>query len=136
MIRTLVLALMVLAAGAGPVQAGNRGHRPHGGRHFHGHHERFEHRGFHSFVGVGVFAPGPFYRYPYPYPYPYYVYANPYPIYTPPAVVVEQPALVIELAPIQREVIYPTGRYVLHGDGVNYPYQWVWIPAAPPPPIQ
>jgi hypothetical protein len=83
---------------------------------------------------VGVFAPGPFYRYPYPYPYPYYVYANPYPIYTPPAVVVEQPALVIELAPIQREVIYPTGRYVLHGDGVNYPYQWVWIPA--PPPIQ
>ena len=64
----------------------------------------------------------------------YYVYADPYPVYPPPAVVVVQPPPVIELAPIQREVIYPTGRYALHGDGVNYPYQWIWIPAAPPPP--
>jgi len=24
-------------------------------------------------------------------------------------------------------VIYPTGRYVLYGDGVYSPYQWIWI---------
>src|SRR4030081_3898931 len=65
---------------------------------------------------------------------PNYVYADPYPVYPPPAVVVVQPPPVIELAPIQREVIYPTGRYALHGDGVSYPCQWIWIPAAPPPP--
>jgi hypothetical protein len=35
---------------------------------------------------------------------------------------------------VQREVVYPSGKYVLYGDGVNQPYQWVWIPAAPPPP--
>ncbi len=34
---------------------------------------------------------------------------------------------------VQREVIYPNGKYVLYGDGVNQPYEWVWIPAAPPP---
>jgi hypothetical protein len=31
-------------------------------------------------------------------------------------------------------VRYPHGRYVLHGDGVTTPYQWVWIPNPPPPP--
>ena len=36
---------------------------------------------------------------------------------------------------VQREVVYPNGKYVLYGDGVNQPYQWVWIPAAPPPPV-
>jgi hypothetical protein len=30
-------------------------------------------------------------------------------------------------------VVYPTGKYELHGDGINYPWQWVWIPAPPPP---
>jgi len=35
---------------------------------------------------------------------------------------------------VQREVVYPTGKYVLHGDGITDPWQWVWIPAAPPPP--
>src|SRR5216683_1310097 len=114
MVRTLVLALMLVAAAAGPAHAGNRGHGSRGGHHSRGHHGH----GFHTFVGVGIFAPYPFYD-PYydPYYYPYYVYP-------PPAVVVVQPPPVIELAPIQREVIYPTGRYVLHGDGVTYPYQW------------
>jgi hypothetical protein len=64
------------------------------------------------------------------YPYPYYY---PYPVYSPP-VVVEQPPVVYQPPAIQREVIYPNGKYVLYGDGVNQPYQWVWIPAAPPPP--
>lgn len=37
---------------------------------------------------------------------------------------------------IQREVVYPHGRYILHGDGVTVAYQWVWLPnpPAPPPP--
>jgi hypothetical protein len=28
--------------------------------------------------------------------------------------------------------VYPHGKYVLYGDGVTQPYQWVWIQAAPP----
>jgi hypothetical protein len=35
---------------------------------------------------------------------------------------------------VQREVVYPHGRYVLYGDGVRQPWQWVWVPAAPAPP--
>jgi len=43
---------------------------------------------------------------------------------------------------VQREVVYPNGRYVLYGDGVTRPWQWVWQaaalppPPAPPPPIR
>jgi hypothetical protein len=37
---------------------------------------------------------------------------------------------------VQREVVFPNGRYVLYGDGVAQPWQWVWVPApaaaAPP----
>ncbi len=32
---------------------------------------------------------------------------------------------------VQREVVYPHGRYVLEGDGVTRAYQWIWIPSAP-----
>ena len=73
-----------------------------------------------------------------PYPYPYY----PYPYYyaPPPVVYPEAPAYMAPPAPpIQREVVYPNGKYVLYGDGVTQPWQWVWIPAAPavsPPPPQ
>ncbi len=68
--------------------------------------------------------------------YPYYAY--PYPVYSPP-VVVEQPPVVyqqpaVHQPPVQREVVYPHGKYVLYGDGVTQAWQWVWIPAAPPPP--
>jgi hypothetical protein len=35
---------------------------------------------------------------------------------------------------VQREVVYPTGRYLLYGDGVQQPWQWVWVPSASPPP--
>lgn len=35
--------------------------------------------------------------------------------------------------PIQWELVYPTGKNVLHGDGITDPWQWVWIPAAAPP---
>ena len=34
---------------------------------------------------------------------------------------------------ISREVVYPHGRYLLYGDGVNRAYQWIWVPNPPPP---
>jgi hypothetical protein len=51
----------------------------------------------------------------------------------------EQPSVVHQQQPpVQREVVYPSGKYVLYGDGVNQAYQWVWIPApvSPPTPPQ
>lgn len=55
------------------------------------------------------------------------VYAAPVYVTAPPAVYAPPPA-------IQREVVYPHGRYVLYGDGVTVAYQWVWVPNPPPPP--
>jgi hypothetical protein len=68
---------------------------------------------------------------------PYY-YAPPTVVYQPPPVYAAAPA---PAPSVQREVIYPNGRYVLYGDGVSQPWQWVWVPAAPavppaPPPQQ
>ena len=55
-------------------------------------------------------------------------YAAPSPTYQPvPSYAAPQAALV------QREVVYSNGRYVLYGDGVRRPWQWVWVPSAPPP---
>ena len=64
--------------------------------------------------------------------------ASPYYYYDPPPVVY-QPAPVYAAPaapppPVQREVVYPHGRYVLYGDGVSRAWQWVWVPAALPPP--
>jgi hypothetical protein len=36
--------------------------------------------------------------------------------------------------PVQREVSYPHGKYVLYGDGITQAWQWVWVPAPTPPP--
>jgi hypothetical protein len=30
---------------------------------------------------------------------------------------------------VERAIVYPHGRYVLHGDGVSTPYRWEWIPS-------
>jgi hypothetical protein len=78
-------------------------------------------------------------------------YAAP-PVYTPPAVYTPAPAVyapapvAYRAAPayagpppppqVRREVVYPDGRYLLYGDGVRQPWQWIWIatPADPPPP--
>ena len=128
MLRAVVLAGALLAAVAAPAHAGGHG-GGHGGRGFHGHHGGFRHHGFHSFVGVGVFAPWP----GYPYDYPYYPYPYDYPYAYPPPVVVE-PVPPLAQEPIQREVVYPTGKYVLHGDGITE-WQWVWIPAASSSPL-
>jgi hypothetical protein len=90
--------------------------------------------------------PRPYYGYPYAGPYygsPYYgvPYAAPYygsPYYGSPSVVYA-PAQTYVTAPpappaVQREVVYPHGKYVLYGDGVSQPWQWVWVSATPPPP--
>jgi hypothetical protein len=76
------------------------------------------------------------------------VYAAPPVVYQPPPpVVYQQPPAVYQQPPVasappaplvQREVVYPHGKYVLYGDGVTQPWQWVWVassvPAPPPPP--
>jgi len=58
--------------------------------------------------------------------------------YAPPPTVIYQqaPTTYVVPAPVQREVVYPHGKYVLYGDGVTQAWQWVWVPNAPanPPP--
>jgi hypothetical protein len=63
------------------------------------------------------------------------VYSAP-PAYAPPPPTHQRaPAYAPPQAPaIQREVVFPHGRYVLYGDGVGQPWQWVWVPSTPAPP--
>ena len=117
----------------------------------------------HGFWGPGVVIGGlaagvvaaitfPLWAFAAPVPYaPPPVYASP-PVYAPPVVYAPAPA---SYAPaptvrqqaatyagpppppqVRREVVYPNGRYLLYGDGVRQPWQWIWIatPSAPPPP--
>ena len=71
-------------------------------------------------------------------PYPYYMplyppYSAPPIVYTGPPQTYSTPGAAA--APlVQREVVFPHGRYVLHGDGMTEAYQWVWIPSPPAPP--
>jgi hypothetical protein len=89
---------------------------------------------FNQLIG-GLFLPRPVYAYPAYYPYGVTYYAPPAYGYPAQPVVVQPPA-----PTYSRVVHYPHGRYVLYGDGIQSPYQWVWIPnpppAAPPPPPQ
>ena len=80
-------------------------------------------------LALGAALGYPYYAYPYA-PYPYY---DPYQMYGPPTVV-QEPPVAYQAPPVQREVVYPNGKYVLYGDGVTQPWQWVWVPNAPPPP--
>jgi len=118
MVRIVLLAAALVAASAAPVDAWGHGGGHHDGRGFR------HHRGGHVFVGVAFWGPGLWWfdYYPYPYYYPY-----------PPPVLVEPAPPVVGPEPIQREVVYPGGKYVLYGDGVTQPWQWVWIPATAPP---
>jgi len=77
----------------------------------------------HSYWGYGYGGPYGYVVRPYAYPYPYY---PPPVVYSAPA----QPSVPL----VQREVVFPHGRYVLRGDGVTEPYQWLWVPNPPPPP--
>jgi len=77
------------------------------------------------------------YPYPYPYPYPYYAYGAPATTYVTQAPSYSAPSGTQQtIIGVQREVVFPNGKYVLYGDGVNQPWQWVWVPSAPPPPPQ
>ena len=105
------------------------GHRGGGG--WHGGHHGCCWSGTRVFIGGG-FGAYPWWGYPYPaYGYPYaYPYAYSYPAYAAPAA---QPAVAYQQPPLQREVVFPNGKYVLYGDGMTQPWQWVWFNAAPPP---
>ena len=62
------------------------------------------------------------------------LYAPP-PAYAATSPVYQQaPGYTPQVTAVQREVAYPHGRYVLYGDGVRQPWQWVWVPSAAPPP--
>ena len=69
-----------------------------------------------------AYAPAPVYSAP-------PTYAPPPPTYQPPGVSAPPRA-----PAVQREVVYPNGRYVLYGDGVRQAWRWVWVPSASPPP--
>jgi len=70
----------------------------------------------------------------------------------PPVVYVQPPPVVYVVAPADsspepdlsydtpvppvepaREIVLPTGRWELHGDGVTWPHVWVWVAAYRPP---
>jgi hypothetical protein len=102
-----------------------------------GRHHRGFHRGGRVFVGVGIGFPCCGF-YPWPYYYPSY-YPTYYPapdVYTAPAATYTAPAATYtQQAPqVDREVVFPEGRYILHGDGVTTAYKWVWVPNPPAPP--
>ena len=82
--------------------------------------------------------PPPGYAQP-PASYPTPIAYGPPPAYAgPPAAAYAPPAYAPprqqEVEPLQREVVFPSGRYVLRGDGVTTPYTWVWIPNPPSAP--
>src|SRR2546427_13023419 len=94
---------------------------------------------FNQLVG-GFYYPryvyaAPVYYYPayYPYAYPYYYDRVVY-VQSQPAVEYQSPPQ-YQAQPQQYATVveYPHGRYELRGDGIKTPYQWVWIPKAPPP---
>ena len=107
-----------------------------GGRHRGGGHFGFWGPGlFLGGLALGAAVTAPYYRYGYGYPY----YYGPDYYYAPPPTVIYQqaPAYAAAPAPVQREVVYSHGKYVLYGDGVSQAWQWVWVPnapAGPPPP--
>jgi len=104
MVRTVMLAVALLAAVAVPAHAGGHGGGHgggHSGRGSHGHHSGHHHHGFHSFVAVGSFAP-------WPCDGPWCPYCDGPSWYPPPVVVKPPPPLVLQ-EPTQREVVYPTG---------------------------
>ena len=83
---------------------------------------------FWALSAAPVYAPPPAYA-------PPVVYTPP-PTYAPPPTYQQAPSYPPppQAAAVQREVVYPTGRYVLYGDGVRQPWRWVWVPSASPPP--
>ena len=132
-----VVAIMMIAGSVAPGGAaprGGAGGRGGGGGHWHGG-SRHWHGGW---WGGGTFIGGlgwPYWPYGYPYPYVGYPYRYPYTVYGAELATPSAPTY-YEQQPIQREVVYPNGKYVLYGDGVTQAWQWVWIPATLPSPSE
>ena len=60
---------------------------------------------------------------------------SPPPVYSAPPTTYQQAPIYAppRASAVQREVVYPNGRYMLSGDGVRQPWRWVWVPSASPP---
>jgi hypothetical protein len=94
------------------------------------------------FFVVGALLGAPFYAPAYMAPPPAVysapapvVYSQPAPVYaTRPVTYASPPAGPPPPPRVQREVVYPHGRYELYGDGRSMPYQWVWVANTTPPP--
>ena len=87
-------------------------------------------------LGAAAIVTAPFWALsPAPVYSPPVVYAPP-PTYAPPTTYRQAPIYPppSQASAVGREVVYPNGRYVLYGDGVRQPWQWVWVPSATPPP--
>jgi hypothetical protein len=76
-------------------------------------------------IASAVVAP-PYYAAPAP------VYATAPPVYYAPSYAPPRHAAPVAPA-VNREVVYPHGRYLLYGDGMSAAYRWVWVPNPPPP---
>ena len=69
----------------------------------------------------------------------FFPFAYARPVYAAPVYAVPAYPVYVE-RPVYYQHVYPTvinyshGRYELRGDGIQTPYQWVWIPNPPPPP--
>jgi hypothetical protein len=139
-------ALLLLGLMPPPAEAQQRHVRGHGRGHHHvdGRHQ-FNHRPFGSrVIVVAPFVPfgygstsivdsaPPMYYAP-PVVYAPQVAYGPSPAYAAPPPQ-QPPQLQQDVEPMQREVVFPSGRYVLRGDGINTPYTWVWIPNPPTAP--
>jgi hypothetical protein len=132
----LVVGIAILAGamliGVAPAHGGRGGHAFHAGFHHGGVRHPGVHPGFHhGFRHFGccfssVFVGGVVVGAPLAYPY----YADPSPVYS---AAVDPPDPSVAAA-VRRDVCYAEGCYHLQGDGVTVPYQWIWIPAAPPAP--
>ena len=141
---TAIGAVLILGLLPATSDAQHRG--AHQGRH-HVHHRPFAGRSVivapfvpfgYSATPIVVYSAPPVYYAPYS-AAPPIVYTPPptyggAPAYAPPPAPAYAPPLQQELEPLQREVVFPSGRYVLRGDGVTTPYTWVWIPNPPSAP--
>ena len=138
-VRAASVGAALILLGVLPESAAAQRHHSSSARHFH-----------HRPVGPRLIVVAPFVPFAYYSPPPVVystpvVYSGPPTYYAPPPTFygpppasygfppapAYAPPLHQDVQPIQREVVFPTGRYVLRGDGVSTPYTWVWIPNPP-----
>lgn len=120
----LVLSLTVMVIQPMVAEAGG------GGRHGGGSHSGHGYRGAGPWLfGIAALGVTSAILAPRAYAYPAY---PPVVYYTPaPVVVAPYPSVVVvpqARVSIQRTTCYPDGCFYLQGNGVQVPYQWVWMP--------